>query len=61
MEKEKEIDAIDEIDNEIELQQKEDSFNADEYRDYFFSLKRAGRIYQLKAKEEARLEEFKDK
>jgi len=50
----------DEIDEELGILKKENELNANEYRDYFFSLKRAGRLYQLKAKEEMRLDTVKD-
>ena len=53
------MDKNTDIDKEIAMINNENSQKTDEYRDYFFLLKRAGRIYQLKAKEELRLEEIK--
>jgi len=49
------------IDEEAATLQKEDALNTNEYSDYAFSLKRAGRLYQLKAREEAGLEEIKNR
>ncbi|MCL2555678.1 MAG: hypothetical protein FWE03_01485 [Firmicutes bacterium] len=49
------------IDVEIDTLKKEEKLDANEYKDYLFSLKRAGRLYHLKAKEDAVLEKFKDK